>query len=121
MLTLEQKTQMASQILEFACKIYAPKKTGNLSINAIRSVYENGVWQVVIGGEVAPYAIFTNEEWVTRGTKNPNEHWVQKAIESVRGVLINIFSGKYTEEEIKNYQNNLSIMADKFIESRTRL
>ena len=120
-LTLEQKTQLAAHIVETACRIYAPKDTGNLSLNAIRSVYEDGMWQVVIGGEVAPYAIYTNEEWINRGGKqNPNEHWIEKAIESVKSVIVNIFSGTYTIEQIQAYQSYLDLMAEDTIFTRTR-
>lgn len=119
-MTINQKLETASQIIETACRIYAPKDTGNLSINAIRTVYENGTWQVVIGGEVAPYAIYTNEEWINRGTENPNEHWIEKAVESVRGVLINIFTDSYTPEELNLYQNKLNKLADKTILKRIR-
>lgn len=120
-LSLEQKTQLAAQIVETACRIYAPKDTGNLSLNAIRSVYEGGVWQVVIGGEVAPYAIFTNEPWVNRGGKeNPNKEWIQKAIESVRPVIVNIFSGTYTIEQIQEYQTMQALQWKETWESFTQ-
>lgn len=120
-LSLEQKTQLAAQIVETACRIYAPKDTGNLSLNAIRSVYEDGMWQVVIGGEVAPYAIYTNEEWINRGGKeNPNKHWIEDAIESVKSVIVNIFSGTYTIEQIQAYQSYLDLMAEDTIFTRTR-
>lgn len=119
-LSIDQKTQFVAQIVETACRIYAPKDTGNLSLNAIRSVYENNVWQVVIGGEVAPYAIYTNEEWINRQGKNPNEHWIEKAIESVKSVIVNIFSDVYTVEEIEEYQGTLSTLADETILNRTK-
>jgi hypothetical protein len=120
-LSLEQKTQLAAQIVETACRIYAPKDTGNLSLNAIRSVYEDGLWQVVIGGEVAPYAIYTNEEWINRGGReNPNKHWIEDAIESVKSVIVNIFSGTYTIEQIEAYQSYLDLMAEDTIFTRTR-
>ena len=45
---LLKKTEICALILETACRIYAPKDTGNLSINAIKSVYEDGVWQVFL-------------------------------------------------------------------------
>lgn len=119
-MTIDQKLETASQIIETACRIYAPKDTGNLSINAIRTVYENGTWQVVIGGEVAPYAIYTNEEWVNRGTENPNKHWIEDAIDSVRGTLINIFTDVYTPEELSVYQGQLLKQADKTLLARIR-
>lgn len=118
LLSIEQKLQMSAQILETACRIYAPKDTGNLSINAIRTVYENGIWQVVIGGEVAPYAIYTNEVGVKRHNKNAG--WIQKAIESVRSYLINIYTDKYTVEEITAYQSKLTDIANQSIIDRMR-
>ena len=119
-LSLEQKTQFVANIVETACRIYAPKDTGNLSLNAIRSVYENGVWQVVIGGEVAPYAVYTNEEWINRAGKNPNEHWIEKAIESVKSVIINIFSDVYSVEEIQEYQGKLNTIAEETLLNRNK-
>jgi hypothetical protein len=119
-LSLEQKTQFVANIVETACRIYAPKDTGNLSLNAIRSVYENGVWQVVIGGEVAPYAVYTNEEWINRKGQNPNEHWIEKAIESVKSVIINIFSDVYSVEEIQEYQGKLNTIAEETLLNRNK-
>lgn len=110
---LLKKTEICALILETACRIYAPKDTGNLSINAIKSVYEDGVWQVVIGGELAPYAVYTNDPWVSphwKGATNPNENWIQNAIEAVRPAIIGIFEGTYTEEEIVQYQEQLDLL-----------
>lgn len=110
---LLKKTEICALILETACRIYTPKDTGNLSINAIKSVYEDGVWQVVIGGELAPYAVYTNEPWISphwKGATNPNENWIQKAIESVRTVIVGIFQGIYTEQEISKYQEQLDLL-----------
>ena len=111
---LLRKSQLCALILETSCRIYAPKDTdGNLSINAIKSVYEDGMWQVVIGGELAPYAVYTNEAWISekwKGAQNPNEGWIQKAIESVRTVIVGIFQGIYTEEEISKYQQQLDLL-----------
>lgn len=110
---LLKKTEICALILETTCRIYAPKDTGNLAINAIKSVYEDGVWQVVIGGELAPYAVYTNEPWISphwKGATNPNENWIQKAIESVRTVIVGIFQGIYIEEEISKYQQQLDLL-----------
>lgn len=117
------KTELATNILETACRIYCPKDTRNLSMNAIRSVFEDGIWQVVIGGEVAPYAPYTNEPWISpkwKGAKNPNLYWVQDAIESVKPVLIGIFQDKYTEDEIMEYQGYLDSLATYTIENGMR-
>lgn len=118
-----QKTELAARIIETACVIYAPKDTGNLSLNAIKSVYEDGVWQVVIGGEIAPYAVYTNEPWLSgkwKGAVNPNQGWVERAIESVRMSIIGVFQDKYTIEEIQKYQNKLNVLATNVARARTR-
>lgn len=110
---LLRKSQLCALILETSCRIYAPKDTGNLSINAIKSVYEDGMWQVVIGGELAPYAVYTNEAWISekwKGAQNPNEGWIQNAIEVVRPAIIGIFEGTYAEEEIARYQEQLDLL-----------
>lgn len=119
-MTLYEKSELAAQIVQTACKIFAPKDTGNLAINAIRCVYEDGLWQVVIGGELAPYAIYTNEPWINRGGKNPNEGWIERAIESVKPVLIGIFQDKYTLEEIQTYTNKLDVLSNILIKDRMR-
>lgn len=115
---LLQKTEIAALIIETACRIYAPKDTGNLSMNGIRSVFENGMWQVVIGGEVAPYAVRTNEVW-EKG-KNPNEGWVENAINSVKQSIIGIFQDKYTEEDLINYQSKLTKLANETLKVRSK-
>lgn len=63
-------------LLKLVLQARAPYDTGNLAINSIRIV-DNAVY---IGGEIADYAIFTNEPWINRTGKNPNEGWVQAAI-----------------------------------------
>lgn len=116
-----QKTELAARIIETACVIYAPKDTGNLSLNAIRCVFEDGVWQVVIGGEIAPYAVYTNEPWLSskwKGAVNPNQGWIERAIESVRMYIIGIFQDRYTIEEIQKYQNRLSVLATNVVKAR---
>lgn len=115
---LLQKTEIAALIIETACRIYAPKDTGNLSMNGIRSVYENGMWQVVIGGEVAPYAVETNEVW-EKG-KNPNEGWVENAINSVKQSIVGVFQDKYTEEDLINYQSKLTKLANETLKVRSK-
>lgn len=75
----------------------APFDTGNLALNSIRIQQIDGKYHIVIGGEVAPYAVYTNEKW-NRG-QNPNESWVDKAITNAIPQIRNILSGNMTQEE----------------------
>jgi hypothetical protein len=96
-MTFNDKLEQASKYLQQILKIYAPKDTGNLSLNAIRVVnVAPSKWQIVIGGEIATYAVYTNEKWIASrwaGKRNPNEGWVERAIESAKPYLTQILSG----------------------------
>lgn len=108
-MTLQEKLEQASRYLQSVLKIYAPKDTGNLSLNAIRLVQvQPNEWQIIIGGEIAPYAIYTNEKWQSQrwaGKRNPNEGWVNRAIESAVPNLKLILGGAITISEIDKLIN----------------
>jgi hypothetical protein len=91
----------ALNILKLVLQARAPYDTGNLAINSIRIV-GNAVY---IGGEIADYAIYTNEPWLSskwHGAKNPNEGWVQAAIHEAVPVIQMALNGKATIEDIEN-------------------
>ena len=92
----------ACKILQSALVANAPKDTWNLALNSIRLVQEAGQWYVLIGGEIAPYAVYTNEPW-SRG-KNPNEHWIENTIEQCLPIIGQIMSGAISEGEINAWQ-----------------
>ncbi len=85
----------ACKILKLVLQARAPYDTGNLAINSIRIV-EN---KVLIGGEIADYAIFTNEPW-TKG-KNPNEGWVQRAIAEAAPLIQRTLGGRATVQDVR--------------------
>lgn len=94
-------------------QIKGPKKTGNLTMNAIRKVYnpDNGLPMIVIGGELAPYAIYTNEPWLAKswnGATNPNLYWIQKAVIEAQPTLIMIMSGAMTMNEYNEIMSGSS-------------
>ena len=103
-MTFNEKLEQASKYLQQVLKVFAPKDTGNLSLNAIRVVQvEPNKWQIIIGGEIAPYAVYTDSKWIAErwaGKVNPNQGWVNRAIESAKPVLISILSGAITLTEI---------------------
>lgn len=115
----------ACNILKTVLQAKAPYDTGNLAINSIR-VAEDGSG-VFIGGEIAPYAVCTNEPWeekqitrvtdrgktitYTRKAKNPNEGWIDKAIQEAKPILKQALSGKMTKAEyeatMKKYNDEI--------------
>ena len=103
-MTLNEKLEQASKYLQQVLKVFAPKDTGNLSLNAIRIVQvAPSKYQIIIGGEIAPYAVYTNAEWVSQrwsGKVNPNQGWVNRAIDNAKPVLMSILSGAITLDEI---------------------
>ena len=104
MLTYAQRLDQAADFLVLWLQVKAPKDTGNLALNAIRKAYDdNGMPLIVIGGEVAPYAVFTNEPWIDdkwNGRQNPNQGWVQRAIEECVPTLQMMLSGSMTQEDL---------------------
>lgn len=65
-------------------KSKAPYDTGNLRDHGI-TLEATGIneYTISIGAPEAPYAVYTNEVWVSpkwNGKKNPNEHWIDKAV-----------------------------------------
>ena len=97
----------ALNILKLVLQARAPYDTGNLALNSIRIV-GNAVY---IGGEIADYAIYTNEPWAN-GKKNPNEGWVQKAIQEAAPLIQRVLGGKATSKDvqecIKKYKGIIS-------------
>ena len=91
----------ACRILKQVLQARAPYKTGNLAMNSIR-VVGNAVY---IGGEIAPYAPFTNEPWKSekrQGKKNPNEGWIRRAIEEATPIIQRVLSGHASDEDVKS-------------------
>ena len=75
------------------------------STNLVRHGIQSKVdGEVIVGGsDVAPYAVYTNEPWISdrwHGKKNPNEGWLDRSIERAIPGIRNIFSGVYSAEEI---------------------
>jgi hypothetical protein len=101
---MKNRQYQAALLLHTALVANAPKDTWNLALNSIRIAQEHGQWYVLIGGEIAPYAEFTNEPW-TRG-KNPNEGWIERTIEECMPMIKQIMSGSITQAEIDEWKRN---------------
>lgn len=90
----------ACRILKQVLQARAPYDTGNLALNSIRIVGN----KVVVGGEIAPYAPFTNEPW-NKG-KNPNENWIQRAIKEALPIIQRVLSGRASDEDVRAAMKN---------------
>lgn len=99
MLSLSQRFEQAANYIKAELVVGAPFETGNLALNAIRITFDKGLAHIVIGGEVAPYAIYTNETW-SKGT-NPNEGWIQRVINECKPMIIKIMQGAISQEELE--------------------
>lgn len=88
------------QISKNACdtiKSQSPFDTGNLRYNGI-NLQKTGKneYTISIGAPDAPYAVYTNEVWVSprwKGRKNPNEHWIDLAVQRVLGDILSSTGG----------------------------
>ena len=61
-------------------------------------------WQVTIGNENAPYAVYTNEPWIAPrwgGKPNPNEGWIDRAVEDFVKQLAGRYGGSISTEKTK--------------------
>jgi hypothetical protein len=87
----------------------APYDTGNLH-NSIEPVQvSNNEWQVTIGGEPAPYAVYTNEPWISprwKGKQNPNEGWIDRALDDFVISLASRLGGHITFEKAPKEESN---------------
>lgn len=111
MSSIADKIKLACDSLCIVLKAEAPYDTGNLAINSIRVIEtEPGEFHVAIGGELAPYAKYTQEAW-SRG-KNPNEGWINRGIEKTMPLLKRIMSGAITKDEANDYMRKKGYVKD---------
>lgn len=92
-------------------KELSPVDTGNMQQN-ISVVQDNArQYSIKIGGNVAPYAVYTNEKWVSprwHGKKNPNEKWIDSGVSSFVTELTLQLNGElsYDEKEAQERWDN---------------
>lgn len=108
--------KVAAELLQECLRVHAPYDTGNLALNSIRIMYDtNGDIFVAIGGEIAPYAVYTNEKWVAekwQGKQNPNAGWIEYAINEaiplIKGYLSQDISQQDFNQWIEYYKNTFN-------------
>ncbi len=114
MIPYESRLEQAVDYLVLWFRIKAPKESGNLALNGIKKVWNPTIWSwdIVIGGELAPYAVYTNGIWVNRPGINPNEGWIQDACMEARPVLVAILSGTITTDDYNKMLNKNKMRLD---------
>ncbi len=80
-------------------KIVAPKDTGNLAFNAIKYEILGDTMRIYVDEDIAPYMVYTNEEWINRKGVNPNQQWWNDAVEQIIGYM-----AFYLGSELKTIQ-----------------
>jgi hypothetical protein len=101
-------------------KSVSPYDTGNLRYNAIKIIkHSNSKYEILIDGRIAPYAVYTNEKWISpkwNGRKNPNEKWIDMAAQFIAERIVteqlNSEGVEYTahtnrDEEIARWENDI--------------
>ena len=79
-----------------------PIDTGNMRLNATQFA-STGLKSasIRVDGAVAPYAVYTNEPWLSPrwgGKKNPNEGWVEGGVELIAMYLAQSLGGRVIKE-----------------------
>ena len=76
-------------------RFYAPKDTWNLANNGVNYVYPDADTCVIYVDEnFAPYMPYTNEPWINRKGKNPNENWWQDTVEDLAQIIADETGGE---------------------------
>lgn len=102
MKSIAHRLKLACDALCTILKAEAPYDTGNLAIDGIRVVEgEPGYFYVAVGGEIAPYAKYTQEQWANG--RNPNAGWINRGIEKALPLIKQIMEGAITEDEVNEY------------------
>lgn len=99
--------KVAAEFLKSCLQAYAPYDTGNLALNSIRIMYDsNGEIFVAVGGEIAPYAVYTNEKWASskwNGKSNPNERWIDNAIDEAIPLIKQYLTKELSQKDFDQY------------------
>lgn len=112
-----KKLYLAQDIILAHLRVYCPVRTGRLFATITP---DNNSLVITIGDEDVQYAPFTNESWDNfdpplKGHKNPNEGWINKALDAALPIVDKFLAGSVTEEEAREIvKANNSIWQAKF-------
>lgn len=97
-MTIYQRVDLAIQTAVETARAKIPIDTGNLRYNAFK--YERVAedeWRIYIDDEVAPYAIYVNEPWISakwNGKQNPNQGFWDEVVKSILEDVSNQLNGQ---------------------------
>lgn len=75
-------------------KTFVPYDTGNLKFNAIKGMWvSEQTFRIYIDEKVAPYVFYTQEPWINRPGINPNQGWVEKAVDYIANYIAHRLGG----------------------------
>lgn len=100
---LELIANMAFEIMRSHAPINKQKNTnrGNLRYLSIRMERVNDeAYEIYVSVDIAPYVYYTNEKWISpkwRGKKNPNEGWVEAAIDEILQMIAKETGGEIAD------------------------
>lgn len=98
----------------------APYDTGNLSIDALRMVYDDeNTCRIYIDERIAPYMPYTNEPWVSQywnGKQNPNLYWWDTCATGAMMMLARTLGGDV--EKVRSEFEGVDALADQFQNKR---
>lgn len=101
---MNDREMRSLQVLEAFVRAYCPYDTGNL-LSSVRIVQRDSNFGILIGGEIADYVVYTNEAWVAErwhGRQNPNQGWIESAIQAALPEVKRVMSGAMTQSEYDN-------------------
>ena len=76
---INREAETAFEYLRAVC----PHASGNMRDTMTLVQTGKRAYRIKIGGAKAPYAVYTNERWISdrwHGRRNPNEKWIDKAV-----------------------------------------
>lgn len=86
---------ITNAMLEYL-KSVSPYDTGNLREVAIQKYKKaHDEYIIIVNADYAPYAVYTNEPW-KNGKKNPNEHWIDMAVQQMASRIAAMVGGEIT-------------------------
>lgn len=102
---LQAEAETAFEYLRAVC----PVDTSNMKNTMTLVQSGKRQYRIKIGGAKAPYAVYTNEKWISNrwnGKKNPNEKWIDKAVIDIVTDISVRFRGKTTMRGVdERWQN----------------